>query len=268
MVRRKRTGIVPAANAAVENLWGAWRIALDPEVAVVALTHRSFAFENGGIAHNERFEFLGDSVLSIIVTEHLYRAYPHTSEANLSRMRGAIVSERTLSQVARRLNLGDYILLGKGEHLTGGRDRDSILCDTFEALIGATYLSFGLETTREIVEYHLREPLANALELGRSADYKTTLQEFCAEFELGEPLYADEGFGPDHARVFEATVEVGEQIVGKGRASSKKQAKSVAAQMAYQLLHDSHGDVTAAHQQFCEMSAAPVTAAGTEDSVA
>lgn len=250
MARRKRGGEEPAANAAVENLWGRWRIALDAEIAVTALTHRSFAFENGGVPHNERLEFLGDSVLSIIVTEHLFRTYPHSTEANLSRMRGAIVSEKTLSQAARKLNLGDYILLGRGENLTGGRDRDSILCDTFEALIGATYLSFGLETTRQIVLQHLRDPLENALELGRSADYKTTLQEYCAEFELGEPIYADEGFGPDHERVFHATVEIGGYVVGQGSASSKKQAKSAAAQMAYLMLVDAGADLDQAHRQF------------------
>lgn len=250
MARRKRGADEPAAKAAVENLWGTWRIALDPEMAVTALTHRSFAFENGGVPHNERYEFLGDSVLSIIVTEYLFRTYPHTTEANLSRMRGAIVSEKTLSRAARNLNLGDYVLLGRGENLTGGRDRDSILCDTFEALIGATYLSFGLETTRQIVLQHLREPLANALELGRSADYKTTLQEYCAEFELGEPIYADEGFGPDHERVFHATVEVGGQIVGQGSASSKKQAKSAAAEMAYLMLTENGADVDQARSQF------------------
>ncbi|MDO5722029.1 MAG: ribonuclease III [Actinomycetaceae bacterium] len=253
MARRKRRKQEPAApQSDVNQLWGRWRISLDPELAVTALTHRSFAFENGGLPHNERLEFLGDSVLSIIVTEKLFRTYPHVSEASLSRMRGAIVSERTLAQAARNLDLGSFILLGRGENLTGGRERDSILCDTFEALIGATYLSFGLETTRSIVEHHLNEPLLNAQELELSADYKTTLQEYCSQYELGEPVYTDEGFGPDHERVFVATVSVGDLVVGAGRASSKKQAKSLAAGVAYAALQANDADPVAANAQFLE----------------
>ncbi len=232
--KRKKQAAPPAAlNTNLADLFGVWQISFDPELLILALTHRSFAFEVGNIEPNERLEFLGDSVLSIIVTEYLYKNYPQSSEANLSRMRGAIVSEKTLSQVARNIRLGDFILLGKGENLTGGRDRDSILCDMTEAMIGATYLSHGLEATRRIVEYHLRPFLERAVELGKSSDYKTTLQEYCAEASLGEPIYDAEGFGPDHARYFVATVSVGGELVGRGQASSKKGAKSEAARAGY-----------------------------------
>lgn len=235
--RRSRAQTPPAAkNSNLEELLGAWRISLAPELVITALTHRSFAFEAGGIENNERLEFLGDSVLSIIVTDYLFKKYPQVSESDLSRMRGAIVSERTLAKVARSLNLGDFILLGKGENLTGGRDRDSILCDTVEAMIGATYISFGLETTRSIVEAHLKDHLENAVELGRSSDYRTTLQEYCSQAGLGEPMYEATGSGPDHQRVFSATVAVGGVVIGKGTGPSKKTAKSEAAKYGYLAL--------------------------------
>ncbi|MDO5720177.1 MAG: ribonuclease III [Actinomycetaceae bacterium] len=231
--RKTRETPPPAKNTNIKELLGAWRVSFDPDLVITALTHRSFAFEAGGIEHNERLEFLGDSVLSIIVTDYLFRHYPEVSEATLSRMRGAIVSERTLAQVARGLNLGDFILLGKGENLTGGRDRDSILCDVMEAMIGATYLSFGLETTRSIVETHLSRFLDNAVELGKSSDYRTTLQEYCAELGYGEPLYDAVGSGPDHQRVFHSTVSIDGEIAGEGSGTSKKLAKSEAAKQAY-----------------------------------
>ncbi|MDO5034326.1 MAG: ribonuclease III [Actinomycetaceae bacterium] len=223
----------PAINENVADLLGRWRISLDPELLIVALTHRSFAYEAGNIEHNERLEFLGDSVLSIIVTEHLFSRFSNASEAQLSRMRGAIVSQTTLAKVARGIGLGDFILLGKGENLTGGRERDSILCDTVEAVIGATYLTHGLEPTRKVVEAHLRPFLSEAVALGKSSDYKTTLQEYTAEMGLGEPIYEAEGRGPDHARIFSATVMIGGEVMGSGEGTSKKVAKSEAAKAAY-----------------------------------
>ncbi len=215
------------------DLLGRWRIQLDPELLILALTHRSFAYEQGDLPHNERLEFLGDSVLSIIVTEHLFIKFPTCTEAQLSRMRGAIVSQVTLAKVGRSIGLGDYILLGKGENLTGGRDRDSILCDTVEALIGATYMSHGLEPTRRVVEEHLRPFLEDAVELGRSSDYKTTLQEYTAQAGLGEPMYETTSRGPDHARIFSATVSIGGVVMGEGEGTSKKTANSSAAKAAY-----------------------------------
>lgn len=234
MSSHSRKAAPPAAvNSQIADLMGAWSIELDPDLAVTALTHRSFAFEVGGIEHNERLEFLGDSVLSIVVTEYLFKTFPSESEAQLSRMRGAIVSERTLAKVARGIHLGDFILLGKGENLTGGRERDSILCDTTEAMIGATYLTYGLETTRKVVEHHLKPFLDNAVQMGQSSDYKTTLQEYCSHEGLGEPVYEAIGSGPDHARRFHATVTIGGRVAGEGDATSKKNATAAAARAAF-----------------------------------
>ncbi|WP_227712864.1 ribonuclease III family protein [Nanchangia anserum] len=154
------------ARAARDQLLTAWGIDIDPEMLILALTHRSFANERGKIPTNERLEFLGDAVLQLIVTERLYLAHPDHPEGHLAKMRAATVSQTPLALVARSINLGDYLLLGRGEEKTGGRDKDSILSDTMEALIGATYLCHGLEPTRAIVEHHLADLLATALERG------------------------------------------------------------------------------------------------------
>ena len=142
----------PAARRDVETLVFRWGPTIDPDLLVLALTHRSFAHENGGLPTNERLEFLGDSVLGLVVTEYLYRAHPTVPEGQLAKMRAATVSEPALAAVGRDLGLGEFIRLGKGETLSGGRDKDSILSDTVEALIGATYLTHGLEPTRVVVE--------------------------------------------------------------------------------------------------------------------
>ncbi|WP_415504373.1 ribonuclease III family protein, partial [Actinomyces slackii] len=141
----------PPARADVEALVYRWGPGIEPELLDLALTHRSWAHENGGLPTNERLEFLGDSVLGIIVTEHLYRTHPEVPEGQLAKMRAATVSEQALAAAGRDLGLGEFIKLGKGEALSGGRDKDSILSDTVEALIGATYLTHGLETTRTVV---------------------------------------------------------------------------------------------------------------------
>ena len=234
MAKRSRKNTPPPAkNTELSELLASWHIALDHDLVITALTHRSFAFEAGGIETNERLEFLGDSVLSIIVSEYLYRAYPMASEADLSRMRASVVSQQSLAEVARTIHLGDFILLGKGENLTGGRERDSILCDTVEAMIGATFLSYGLEPTRRVVEDHLRMFLRDVVARGARMDYKTTLQEYCAQMGLGEPVYDAWGSGPDHMREYEANVTIGGVEVARGVASSKKKAKSEAARRAY-----------------------------------
>src|SRR5664279_2542996 len=132
-----------AADALVSRLG----ISIDPDLLVLALTHRSFAYEAGGLPTNERLEFLGDSVLGIIVTERLYRDHPDLAEGSLAKMRAACVSQRALAEVARELDLGPFILLGKGEVATVGLDKDSILCDALEAVLGAMYLSNGIDAT-------------------------------------------------------------------------------------------------------------------------
>ncbi len=209
---------------------------LDPELLVLSLTHRSFAHEAGGIPTNERLEFLGDTVLGLVVTERLYRSQPDHPEGDLARMRAATVSQRALAGVARELGLGPYVLLGKGELATGGRDKDSILSDTLEALIGAVYLTHGLEVAREVVDRLVGATLERATDLGAGLDWKTSLQEIVASLGLGVPQYVVTGEGPDHARQFTASVVVAGEVRGTGTGSAKKIAEQEAAEAAYASL--------------------------------
>lgn len=204
----------------------------------VALTHRSFAYENGGIAHNERLEFLGDAVLGQAVTVMLYTTNPDLVEGELAKRRASLVSTLALAEVARSLNLGQYIRLGKGEEGTGGRNKDSILADTVEALFGATYLTAGAQAANDLV-LRLIEPLMdNPDRFGASMDPKTSLQERAAQLGSDVPVYSVEASGPDHARVFTATVRVGKLVSAIGEGSSKKHAEMAAALTAWTLLSD------------------------------
>lgn len=216
---------------------------LDPELLVLALTHRSFANEAGGLPTNERLEFLGDSVLSIVVTEFLYRTYPDKSEGDLAKTRAGSVSQTALADIARSLSLGDYILLGKGELAAGGRDKDSILADTLEALFGATYLAHGLEPTRRLIEDLTVPTVKKAAEMGVRSDYKTGVQELTAALDLGEPRYDVDGDGPDHARTFTATLKIGGRAWGTGEGTSKKRAEQEAAQEAYDAILAEHPEM-------------------------
>jgi len=209
---------------------------LDPELLVLALTHRSFAHEAGGIPTNERLEFLGDTVLGLVVTESLYRAHPDLPEGALAKMRAATVSQRALALVARDLDLGSFVLLGKGELSTGGRDKDSILSDTLEALFGAVYLSHGLEPARGLVERLVGPSLEAAADLGAGLDWKTSLQELSAALGLGAPVYEVTGEGPDHSRTFTARAVVAGVARGVGVGSAKKLAEQDAAADAYKTL--------------------------------
>ncbi|WP_456826374.1 ribonuclease III [Cellulomonas sp. P5_E12] len=209
---------------------------LDPELLVLALTHRSFAHEAGGIPTNERLEFLGDSVLGLVVTESLYRAHPDLPEGALAKMRAATVSQRALAVVARELDLGSFVLLGKGELTTGGRDKDSILSDTLEAVFGAVYLSHGLEPARGLVERLVGPSLEAAADLGAGLDWKTSLQELSATLGLGAPFYEVTGEGPDHSRTFTARAVVAGVPRGVGIGSAKKLAEQDAAADAYRAL--------------------------------
>jgi len=209
---------------------------LDPELLVLSLTHRSFAHEAGGIPTNERLEFLGDTVLGLVVTEALYRRHPGLSEGELAKMRAATVSQRALAAIAREIGLGQYLLLGKGELSTGGRDKDSILSDTLEALFGAVYLTHGLETARGVVERLVDGTLAVAADLGAGLDWKTSLQEVAAAAELGLPEYRVTDEGPDHAKEFFAQAVVGGDVLGEGSGRSKKVAEQQAAAAAYEAI--------------------------------
>lgn len=225
-------------SAAADRLVEELGVHLDPELLVLALTHRSFAHEAGGIPTNERLEFLGDTVLGLVVTEALYRTHPDQSEGDLAKMRAATVSQRALALVARELDLGSYVLLGKGELATGGRDKDSILSDTLEAVFGAVYLAHGLETARELVSRLVGPTLLAAADLGAGLDWKTSLQELSAQLGLGAPSYDVVGEGPDHARTFTAHAVVGGEVRGSGTGPAKKLAEQDAAAAAYRALEE------------------------------
>ncbi|CAN3702190.1 Ribonuclease 3 [Microbacterium sp. MM2322] len=208
---------------------------IDPELLSLALTHRSFAYENGAIPHNERLEFLGDSVLGQAVTVRLFTRHPDLDEGSLAKRRASVVSTVALAEVARTIGLGDHVRLGRGEILTGGRDKDSILADTMEAVIGATFLSAGPDAATDMV-LRLVEPLfADPERYGAAMDPKTSLQEIAARLGLPAPVYGVEATGPDHDRRFTATVTVGE-VVTTGAGSSKKQAEMAAALTAWREL--------------------------------
>jgi len=211
-------------------------VELDPGLFTQALTHRSFAYENGGLPTNERLEFLGDSVLGLIVTDTLYTRHPDLHEGHLAKLRAAVVNMRALASVARDLDLGAHVLLGRGELTTGGRDKSSILADCLEALIGATFRQHGIGVAGELV-HRLIDPLLDAsARMGAGLDWKTSLQELTAERGLGVPEYAITEEGPDHAKIFHATAVVGGQGYGEGSGRSKKEAEQLAAANAFRSL--------------------------------
>ena len=211
---------------------------LSAELLERALTHRSFAYENGGLPTNERLEFLGDSVLGLIVTNTLYREYPDLPEGQLAKLRAAVVNMRALAGVARGLRLGAYVRLGKGEEGTGGRDKSSILADTLEALIGAVYLDRGLAEADALVHRLFDPVIERSARLGAGLDWKTSLQELTAAEILGVPEYHVEESGPDHQKSFRALVRIGGRTYGEGEGRSKKEAEQQAAEAAWTLISE------------------------------
>ena len=202
----------------------------------LAFTHRSFAYESGSKETNERLEFLGDSVLGLIVTEALYKRYPDFDESRLSPLRSGVVNMRALAEIARGLELGQYIRLGKGEEVTGGRDKHSLLADAFEALIGAIYLRFGFSKCSEIVEKLITPTMDSAVARGAGLDGKTALQELAAALGKGVPEYVVSEEGPDHDKNFTAIAMVAGQVLSQGVGKSKREAEQVAARGAYEAL--------------------------------
>lgn len=211
-------------------------VSIDPELLVLSLTHRSFAYENGGLPTNERLEFLGDSVLGIVVTDRLYRDHPDLPEGDLAKIRASCVSQRALAVVAREIDLGSFVLLGKGELSTGGPDKDSILCDSLEAIFGAVYLTHGIDVSRDVILRLVGPSLAKAATAGDALDWKTALQEACSAYGFPAPVYEVTGVGPDHARTFTAVVVVDGIPRGTGTGSSKKVAEQEAAEAAHGAL--------------------------------
>lgn len=223
------------------SLTEALGVDLGSELLTLALTHRSYAYENGGLPPNERLEFLGDAVLSLVITDRLYHEHPDLPEGNLAKLRASVVNMHALAGVARELGeggLGAYLLLGRGEELTGGRDKASILADGLEALLGAVYLYSGIEVARGLV-LRLFEPLlAEAPHRGAGLDWKTSLQELTAASGLGVPEYRVEEQGPDHRKEFTAYVSVGGQTRGQGDGRTKKDAEQKAAEIAWRALSE------------------------------
>ena len=212
------------------------QIHLDPALLERALTHRSFAYENGGLPTNERLEFLGDAVLGLVVTDALYRAHPELPEGQLAKLRSAVVNARALADVGRQLDLGGHVRLGRGEETTGGRDKSSILADTVEAVIGAVYIGSGLAAADAFI-HRIFDPLIEAAaQLGAGLDWKTSLQELTANSGLGVPDYLIADQGPDHEKTFTAVVRVAGQDRGAGTGRSKKEAEQQAAAAAWSAL--------------------------------
>ncbi|MGJ6981197.1 ribonuclease III [Aestuariimicrobium soli] len=208
---------------------------MDAQLFELALTHRSWAYEHGGVANNERLEFLGDAVLGVVVTEHLYEAYPDEPEGRLAKIRAATVNANTLADVARELELGALIKLGKGEIATGGHDKTSILADTMEALIGAARLS-GTRESAETLVRHLFVPITTqASTLGAGLDWKTSLQELAAK-DGWTVQYAVTESGPDHDRRYEAAAVINDVTHPSAQGRSKREAEIGAARLAYQAL--------------------------------
>jgi ribonuclease III len=220
--------------------------AIDHAVLERALTHRSFAYEHGGLPTNERLEFLGDAVLGLVVTDTLYRGHPDLAEGQLAKLRAAVVNMRALAHVSRSLSLGSYLRLGKGEEATGGRDKSSILADTLEALIGAVYLDRGLGEASELIHRLFDSLISEAAGLGAGLDWKTSLQELTAMAGLGVPEYIVTEDGPDHAKTFTASARVAGVDYGAGTGRSKKEAEQQAAETAWSSLRVQIDNATSA----------------------
>ena len=217
----------------------------DPNLRRMSLSHRSYAFEQDSTETNERLEFLGDAVLGLVVTDLAYARFPDLPEGDLAKLRAATVNMLTLADIARELGLGQEILLGKGEELSGGRDKTSIVADAMEAVIGAVYLDRGLGTVRDLIE-RLFWPRMAAYARGEGdRDYKTGLQELAAQDVGTIPQYRVVEEGPDHAKEFTATVFIGGEPYGSGEGRSKKEAEQHAAREAYERLMSESGRVPA-----------------------
>ncbi|NLE98365.1 MAG: ribonuclease III [Propionibacterium sp.] len=213
-------------------------VEVDAQLFELSLTHRSYAYEAGKIPSNERLEFLGDAVLQIVVTDHIFRTYPDLAEGELAKLRASVVSAVALADVARQLEVGPLIKLGKGEIATKGHEKRSILADTLEAVIGCVYLSAGMGGAEALIS-HLFQPLVSAAaERGDYADFKTILQERCAAAGWEAARYEHTVAGPDHDRLFTAEVVVDGRVLGTGVGPSKRRAEQIAARMAVDELGD------------------------------
>jgi ribonuclease III len=237
-------------------------VRLDEKLTAAALTHRSFINElgsdskksgarkinsqneNSNIAGDstaqenyERLEFLGDSVVGLIITEEIFHRFPELDEGRLSPIRSGVVNTKALAQIARNWELGKYLILGNGEEVTNGREKTSILADCCEALIGAIYLAHGLTATKEIVLREFAEIIDSAATMGSAFDGKTALQDLCAAKGWAAPTYSNTDTGPDHDKEFTATVLVNGEALAQGVGKSKREAEQAAARTAFALLN-------------------------------
>lgn len=214
---------------------------LSPDMLVMALTHRSFAHEHEGAPDYERLEFLGDAVLEFVSTETLYRTHPDMKEGELAKMRAMAVSEQSLSQIAReKLQVGPYILLGRGEAESGGAEKNSILCDIVESLIGATFIEHGIDEARKVIHHLIDDELTKVATEGPALDWKTSLTIKAHSMGLEDPHYRMGVSGPEYAQVFTAHAVVGNnnEVLGVGTGSSKRKAQLAAAQAAWNELNE------------------------------
>ncbi len=203
----------------------------DPQLLGWSLTHRSFTSEQGHGEHNERLEFLGDAVLQLVVTDFMFSHYPDLPEGQMAKVRAACVSRQALARVARAVELGPALTLGRGEERTGGGEKDSILADAMEAVLAAVYLDGGLDAARQVI-VDLWGPVIRERAASPGArDFKTRLQEILAT-QGRRPVYTWEEEGPDHEKAFQATVSVGGVLLGTGEGPSKKAAEQAAAEQA------------------------------------
>jgi len=203
----------------------------DRAVIVMSLTHRSYAFEQGG-QNNERLEFLGDAVLGLIVTDLIYAWYPDLPEGDMAKLRASVVNMPVLAEIARSIKLGEELLLGKGEEMSGGREKSSILADALEAVIGAVYLDGGLDSAQRLIEELFSDHIREHVESGEVRDFKTSLQELAVADSGAVPSYRLTATGPDHAKRFKALVYIDGQMQGEGEGRSKKSAEQAAAREA------------------------------------
>lgn len=223
-------------EAVARDLLDRLSVQIDEPYLTRALTHRSYAFEHGGLPTNERLEFLGDSVLGLVVTDLLFHSFPDLPEGELSRRRAALVSTDALSYIAEDRGIGRFLLLGKGEERTGGHHKGSLLADMVESLIGATYLTGGLATARPLVLSLLSPLLPRVATLAAQLDPKTSLQETASARGLDAPVYQVTSTGPDHDRRWKAVVTCGPAITGTGDGTSKKHAEMAAAFAAWRQI--------------------------------
>jgi ribonuclease-3 len=210
-------------------------VAISPELLQLALTHSSYAYEKGG-EDNERLEFLGDSILGYLVAVHVFKEHSELLEGELTKLKNAVVSAQALATVANRIGLGDHLLLGKGEEQTGGRNKTNVLADAFEAVLGAAYLSSGLEAAAKIVGDHVIPLLADSAAVRESSDPKTSLIEKAQKLGLEPISYRIDASGPEHERIYTARCFSGEKLLSEGSSGTKRSAETQAAIVALREL--------------------------------